>query len=133
MKAFLILFISSFFIFDSHSQVFVKGININLEPVQYCSVRLGGSIFMNGYHASVDYGQQPQTSRNRMLTTKTGEKIVLNSKMHLLNFMESNGWNFIEVLEDTDEDETYFTYVFRKSAITVSQLQVDEWDCIPEL
>jgi hypothetical protein len=88
---------------------------------------------MNGYHAFVDYGQSVQNSRNRVMTDEYGEKMVLHSKIHLLNFMASNGWKFVEVLEDSDEDGTSFNYVFRKEDTLITKLSMEEWDCIPQL
>jgi hypothetical protein len=67
------------------------------------------------------------------MTDESGEKLVLNSKMHLLNFMASNGWKFIEVLEDTDEDGTSFNYVFHKRDVLITKLIPEELNCIPQL
>jgi len=107
---------------SSSAQVFVEELNLNeSEDISIIEVFLR-TRYNKGTTVNIDYGQwqQPRVIDFYCLPKETinesnGEQIVFNSKIHALNFFESNGWDLIEINNNnTEESNLINSYYFKK-------------------
>jgi hypothetical protein len=90
----LLISIFIFFPVFAFSQVFVSGVDINkIDSVKICQITVSGFKNLGGISSlSLDYGQPDKKSLNQITSAVTGKKMKFNSVVHVLNFMENNGW-----------------------------------------
>ena len=62
----------------------------------------------------VDYGQKWMAKR-QLITNPDKKTIPFNSGMHVLNFMDKNGWDYIEQTVVLDGGNTTYKYLLKKS------------------
>jgi hypothetical protein len=63
----------------------------------------------------VDYGQQWSMKRQNIMT-EDKKVVAFNSNVHALNFMDKNGWDYVEqTVTTTSEGTTTYKYLMRKS------------------
>ena len=103
MKKFIV--ISLFFLFSysvTYSQVNVNGVNINELDIKYCSI-VGYNTFLFGKKiiVSIDYGQKYQFWKSQEISDSNNKPVIFNSVIDALNFMEKNGWQYINTAEYT--------------------------------
>ena len=83
---------------NNSKKVIVEGVNINALPnVKYCQL-LGYNEgwFKKKIIISVDYGQEfVPFSQGMRITDQSAKPIVFNSMIDALNFMENNGWEYV--------------------------------------
>ena len=93
------LLLTTLFIFITSlvfSQVYVEDVNINELDIKYCQLIgyrknfLGKKIIIN-----VDYGQEFTFLKLQLIKDKDGNTIIFNSIIDALNFMEKNGWEYL--------------------------------------
>ena len=70
------------------------------------------------YRITVDYGQEPSSSRDHVLSSRTGIR-YFSSTAEALNWLSANGWNLQQVIADYSASEeggsTSFSYLIRKN------------------
>ena len=84
-----------------HSQVSVEGVDINeLEAVKYVQM-LGynKSLFGQKIIVTIDYGQKFNAFKSQLIKDKNDNNLVFNSMVDALNFMEENGWEYVNNTE----------------------------------
>ena len=74
---------------------------------KYCTMSFGDpDNGKAGWYASIE------TDKNWMyLVTKTGEKIIFDGKVEMLNYMYQNGWRFVQMILPNIR---YTTYLLEK-------------------
>lgn len=117
LTSFIFLAISPCF-----SQVFVKGVNINeLDSVKIIEVMIDIRSTRKGVDVFVDYGQKDNSEAFDLASKSDGLRIFnpgQNSKMFfkstgaVLNYLERNGWEFI----DTKVQSSQHFYYFRRKS-----------------
>ncbi|SER27095.1 hypothetical protein [Neolewinella agarilytica] len=84
------------------SQVVVDGVNINnLEQVSMVRMIAQERFLSSRVTIFIDYGQSVQGgSRQRMevINPQDGKRMKFNSVMHAVNFLISNGWEYVEAM-----------------------------------
>jgi hypothetical protein len=87
--------------------VYVNETDINKLDIKYCELRVGQPLNPTKVKIFVDYGQAFSIKRQNIMTPD--KKVVkFNSPMHALNFMDQNGWSYVEqVAVQTGETTTY--------------------------
>lgn len=98
------------------AQVIVDGIDINkVDRIKYCQLvgRLKG--LSNKIIVNVDYGQaRTFLGKQQSITGRDGKKQAFNSMIDALNFMEENGWSFVQLESITIETNTTFYYLLKR-------------------
>ena len=109
--AILILLIS----LPAFGQVLVGNVDINtLERVKICEMTVGKRSFSQVVEVSIDYGQQAGTGKE-LKDTKTKKVRQFNSVVDAMNFMESNGWSYVNsVVFPPDKDFPVLKYYFKR-------------------
>jgi hypothetical protein len=81
----------------SQSQVKVDGVDINTLPINYCQiVGFDMGVFKKKVVISVDYGQKVVLGEGTTIEDiATNKPVVFNSMIDALNFMDKNGWEYI--------------------------------------
>lgn len=116
------VFLLLFFLNNLRAQVVVEGININeLENVQLCQVVARGKLFSNKVTITIDYGQEIKwaSEKGSQVLEKEGRRKKFNSVIAALNYMENNGWSYLDanvISIDTGlGTQNVYHYYFRKN------------------
>jgi hypothetical protein len=98
----------------SAQHVFVNEQDINELDIQYVELRISSALNPTKVKVYVDYGQAFSLKRQNIMTPD--KKVVkFNSAVHALNFMDKNGWDYIEIVAVQAGESTTFKYVMQKS------------------
>ena len=98
----------------SAQHVFVNDQDINELDIQYVELRVGSALNPTKVKVYVDYGQAFSLKRQNIMTPD--KKVVkFNSAVHALNFMDKNGWDYIEIVAVQAGETTTFKYVMQKT------------------
>ena len=93
--------------------IFVNEIDINKLNIKYCELRVGVPLNPTKVKIFVDYGQKFSIKRQNIMTPD--KKVVkFNSAMHALNFMDQNGWKYVEQVAVQQGDNTSYKYLMQK-------------------
>lgn len=64
----------------------------------------------------IDFGQQKRWFKNTTsLVDSLGNKIEFNSPIDALNFMNKNGWEFVDAYAITISNQNVYHYLMRKN------------------
>ena len=95
--------------------VFVNDVDINELDIEYCELRVGQPLNPLKVKIYVDYGQAFSIKRQNIMTPD--KKVIrFNSAVHALNFMDQNGWDYIEQVAVQTSEATSFKYVMKKTS-----------------
>jgi len=108
----LLLFIGLFLLsFSCFSQIYADGKNLNDLGITYCKVSAYNDVVSG--RTLIDYGQKSAfLNKTAYIANSKGAPIKFNSTVDLLNYMDINGWEFIESTS-TDKGATV-NYLFKK-------------------
>lgn len=97
-------------------QVIVENININeVEDIQICQLLATQKLFSRKVVITIDYGQNiVWGAEGSRVLGSDGKMRTFNSVMHAINYMEKNGWEFIDAFVITIADQNVYHYYFRK-------------------
>ena len=111
--------IAGFFILLNNvnaQHVLVNDTDINELPIKFCELRVTAAVLsLTKVKVYVDYGQKWSFKRQNIMTDD--KKVVrFNSSVDALNFMNDNGWDYIEqtVQNNGDGNITYKYLMKRK-------------------
>ena len=119
MKKIIKLFVLSICLFSFFSSVFSQSVyvnetDINKLDIKYCELRVGQPLNPTKVKIFVDYGQAVSIKRQNIMTPD--KKIVkFNSPMHALNFMDQNGWSYVEQVAVQTGETTTYKYLMTKN------------------
>ena len=92
--------------------------DVPLRDVQseYIEVTAGGSMLRKGINAYIDYGQEsePYTNKDHVLTDNYGKPMEFKSNIHVLNYMQEQGYELIEIYVIPSETSGSAYFVLRK-------------------
>ncbi|MBM78519.1 MAG: hypothetical protein CL846_08560 [Crocinitomicaceae bacterium] len=98
----------------SAQHVFVNDQDINELDIQYVELRVGSALNPTKVRVYVDYGQAFSLKR-QLIMTADKKPVKFNSAVHALNFMDKNGWDYIEIVAVQAGETTTFKYVMQKT------------------
>lgn len=113
----IILGLFLFLGFIAQAQVTVASININdIEDVNYIRVQVSPRLLLNRIDVAVDYGQERGSFFGRQeVKDKEGKIIKFRSTAHVINFMDKNGWDYVNEEVIWIENGYYISYyLFKK-------------------
>ena len=80
----------------AYSQVIVNGIDINKEDITYCELVGYSKLLSKKVTVAIDYGQHKKfLGKIQKITNEKGKAISFNGMIDALNFMEKNGWKYV--------------------------------------
>lgn len=96
-------------------QVLVGNVDINtLERVKICEMIVGRKTFSKTVEVSIDYGQLAGEGKE-VRDPETKKVRQFNSVVDAMNFMESNGWSYVNsVAFPPDKDFPVLRYYFKR-------------------
>ena len=116
-KITLLLAVAFFFSLNSYNaqHVLVNDTDINKLDIEYCELSISARLVNpTKVKVYVDYGQKWSMKRQNIMTED--KKVVsFNSNVHALNFMDNNGWDYVEQTVTQSGDQTVYKYLLRKS------------------
>jgi len=99
----------------SYSQVFVEDQNINELDIRYVQlVGVNTSMFGKKMKIYVDYGQKAKFMIADGIKSTNGEKKRFNSMIDALNFMNKNGWKYVNYTEAIYGSKLRYIYLLEK-------------------
>ena len=98
----------------SSAQIIVKDIDINELDISYIElVGYNKSLFGSKITIAIDYGQK-FTLKSQLIKNAEGKDMIFNSMMHALNFMEDNGWEYVNNYALTMNATNVYHYLLRR-------------------
>lgn len=115
MKRLPILFLALLLSYFSYSQVFIDGKNINDEEgVKYCELLGMSKLLSMKVTVQIDYGQPPKLFKSQQIKDKDGKAMTFNSMVDALNFMEKNGWEYVNSYAITVGGNNVYHWLLRR-------------------
>ena len=95
--------------------ILVNETDINKLDIEFCELRISAKLNPTKVKVYVDYGQKWSMKRQNIMT-EDKKVVAFNSNVHALNFMDRNGWDYVEqTVTTTSDGETTYKYLMRKS------------------
>jgi hypothetical protein len=80
----------------TYSQVLVNGVDINKEDITYCELVGYSKLLSKKVTVAIDYGQPKKfLGKAQKITDEKGKAISFHGMIAALNFMEKNGWKYV--------------------------------------
>lgn len=116
MKKTIALFALCIASFGAQSQVMVDGTNINDLDVKYIEL-IGRAklLSLTKIKIYVDYGQDFSWKAQTIKNTD-GTNTAFNSMVDALNFMDANGWEYVNNYLVNSNEELTYKYLLRKKS-----------------
>jgi len=112
---FIATFALILFAFAAQCQVLVDDVDVNkLDHVKYVEL-VGQQKFLSmKIVVNVDYGQAYKPFKQQRVQDMNGKNMAFNSMIDALNFMEANGWEFVNNYATQTTDSSIFHYLLRR-------------------
>ena len=96
--------------------VLVNEVDINNEDIEFCELRVTAKMLSpTKVKVYVDYGQKWSMKRQNIMNEEK-RVIAFNSSVAALNFMDKNGWDYVEQTVTTSSDgQTTYKYLMRRA------------------
>jgi hypothetical protein len=95
----------------------VKGTPLKDVDVQYIQIVGTGKLLSNKVTVEIDFGQENKffSGKDAQILDESGKPVVFNSMIDALNFMSSNGYEFVTAYAITISNQNVYHYLLRKS------------------
>ena len=95
-KIIFIVSILTFAVTMTYGQVIVEDVDINDLGIKYCQlIGVNESPFDQQFVIDIDYGQKFKPFQSQLVKGSDGKAVIFNNMIDALNFMEENGWEYI--------------------------------------
>lgn len=112
IRTILLFFVMGFCSLTAFGQVFVNDVDINKTKVKYVQIvaraNLAGRVVV-----LVDFGQAPEW-KNPKIRDRDGKTMKFESVIGALNFMENNGWEFVDTYALTVGNNNVYHFLLRR-------------------
>jgi hypothetical protein len=86
---------------------------IGKQTEEYCQVKARPKL--NGrYVISIDYGQQRKLISENLFRDASGKAVEFNSAMDALNWLNAQGWEFVNAFVLVEDNDSVAYYVLRR-------------------
>jgi hypothetical protein len=100
---------------SSFSQVSVEGVNIDVLDINYCKLVGYNRSLFGKVIITVDYGQEYKFSKTQLINGPSGRPVGFSSMVEALNFMDNNGWEYVDNSVLIAGNDTYISkYILRR-------------------
>ena len=124
-----LIFIATIFMLTStvsFGQVTVEGVDINKLDIKYCElIGFNKSLFGKKIIVTVDYGQKFSLFKSQLIKGPDGKPVVFNSMIDALNFMEKNGWEYVNNFAISSGNGSVYHYLLRRKKKTTLRNKED--------
>jgi len=96
--------------------ILVNDTDINELPIKYCELRVTSAVMsLTKVKVYVDYGQKWKPFSRQNIMTDDKKVVRFNSSVAALNFMEKNGWEYVEqTIQNNGDGNVTYKYLMRK-------------------
>lgn len=101
--------------FGTNAQVEVDGINVNELDIEYLELIGQGKALSLKIKVFVDYGQD-FSWKQQTIRDAEGKSASFNSMVDALNFMDANGWEYVNNYQIESNGLLTYKYLLRKKA-----------------
>ena len=125
MKKFLLVFAVAAFSGAVFAQTEFAQTENDLKPYAYCELVGTGRLMSTKVNVDIDFGQSTKlfSSNNKSrILDENGKPRKFNSMVDALNFMGSDGWEFVQAYVVTSGNQNVYRWLLRKS-ITQEELK----------
>lgn len=101
-------------------QVFVNDVDINSDPdIRYIELLVYHKLLIPKVTVFVDFGQlmKSREKNQQYIKDANGEKILFNSAIHALNFLEKNGWSYVDNYLIVDGSDTAVHFLLKRKEV----------------
>jgi len=99
----------------SYGQVTVEGVDISKLDIKYCElIGFNKSLFGQKIIVTVDYGQKFSPFKSQLIIGPNNKPVVFNTMIDALNFMENNGWEYVNNFAVSAGNSSVYHYLLRK-------------------
>jgi len=99
----------------SFSQVKVDGVDINsLEGIKYIEIVGFERLLSTKVTVTIDYGQKMKFGSDQRIEKEDGKPIIFNSVIEALNFLNKNGWEFVNNYAVTISNQNVYHYLLKR-------------------
>lgn len=103
------------FSLNAMSQVIVNGVDVNKEEIEYCKIiGYNKSLFGTKIIITIDYGQKMKITKPQTITGENGKAKVFHSVIGALNFMQKNGWEYVNNYAITMGQNNVYHYLLKR-------------------
>lgn len=96
-------------------QVSVEGVDINELGIRYCELKgYNKSLIGQKIIVVVDYGQEFKAFQSQVIKGADGKPTVFHTMIDALNFMEDNGWEYVNSYAVTVGNSNVYHYLLRR-------------------
>ena len=115
MKSLLLVLIVGLFSFSSSAQT-VNDVPLSEIDVEYVQIVGTGKLFKNDVTIQIDFGQKDKvfSTKDTRILDANGEDVVLHSMVDALNFMDSNGFEFVTAYAITIGNQNVYHYLLKR-------------------
>ena len=98
--------------------ILVNDTDINELPITYCELRVTSALMsLTKVKVYVDYGQKWKAFKRQNIMTEDKKVVTFNSSVNALNFMEKNGWEYVEqTIQNNGDGNVTYKYLMRKKS-----------------
>ena len=107
-----------FFTNINAQHILVNDTDINDLPIKYCELRVTSALMsLTKVKVYVDYGQKWKAFSRQNIMTDDKKVVRFNSAVEALNFMDKNGWDYVEqTIQNNGDGNVTYKYLMRKRA-----------------
>ncbi|TGE08165.1 hypothetical protein [Hymenobacter fodinae] len=100
-------------LWGAQAQTVVAHSSTAKQTEEYCQVKARPKL--NGrYVISIDYGQQQKLISENLFRDATGKAVEFNSAMDALNWLNTQGWEFVNAFVLVEDKDSVAYYVLRR-------------------
>ena len=117
MKKLLILFFVFYGFINSAFSQTVNDIPLKDIDVEYIEIVGTSRALSDKINIQIDFGQNTKffgTNKTKKILDETGEKVKFNSMIDALNFMNENGYKFVQAYAFAEEKQNVYHYLMKK-------------------
>lgn len=113
MKKLIVVILTAITI-NGYSQI-VNDVKIKDLDIKYCKiVGYNKSLLGQKIVVTVDYGQKYNWIKPQVIKDHNGKALVFNSMIEALNYMDGNGWEYVNNFVVTTGQTNIYHYLLRK-------------------
>ncbi len=118
LKILFSLFLSVAFYFNVAAQT-VNGVPLKDLKTEYIQIVGTSKLLSNKLTIEIDFGQENKLFKtsDTQLINADGSRVLLNSMVDALNFMHSNGYEFITAYTITIGNQNVYHFLMRKRKV----------------
>lgn len=97
------------------AQVSVEGVDINALGIKYCELRgYNTSTMSQKVSVVIDYGQEFKAFKPQVIRGEDGKPMVFNTMIDALNFMDRNGWEYLNGYIAASGSSSVYNYLLKR-------------------